>query len=108
LLELIGINLAVPSRSDPRVRDFNPEELGSQYREIRTRHPQITVLGGCCGTDHRHIEQIRRSGGFASYGFPRSCLLLLAIKSMAHASVVHEGPRWRERQGVRYAVKPPV
>ena len=22
------------------------------------RHPQINVLGGCCGTDHRHIECI--------------------------------------------------
>jgi S-methylmethionine-dependent homocysteine/selenocysteine methylase len=45
----------------PALDAGNPEELGSQYREIRTRHPQITVLGGCCGTDHRHIEQICRS-----------------------------------------------
>ena len=31
---------------------------GAQYRELRARHPQLTVLGGCCGTDHRHIERI--------------------------------------------------
>jgi methionine synthase I (cobalamin-dependent) len=38
--------------------DGDPVELGGQYRELLRRHPQINVLGGCCGTDHRHIEQI--------------------------------------------------
>jgi S-methylmethionine-dependent homocysteine/selenocysteine methylase len=36
----------------------NPAELGAQYQAIRDRIPHITVLGGCCGTDHRHVEQI--------------------------------------------------
>lgn len=36
----------------------NPVELGAEYRELLRRHPQINVLGGCCGTDHRHIECI--------------------------------------------------
>jgi S-methylmethionine-dependent homocysteine/selenocysteine methylase len=36
----------------------NPLELGRQYRELVRRHPQINVLGGCCGTDQRHIECI--------------------------------------------------
>lgn len=36
----------------------NPTELGAQYREIRKRLPHISVLGGCCGTDHRHVEAI--------------------------------------------------
>ena len=36
----------------------NPKELGAQYRGIRERLPQITVLGGCCGTDHRHVTEI--------------------------------------------------
>jgi len=36
----------------------NPKELGAQYRAIRERLPHVTVLGGCCGTDHRHVEQI--------------------------------------------------
>jgi S-methylmethionine-dependent homocysteine/selenocysteine methylase len=36
----------------------DPVELGSQYRALRRRHPQLNVLGGCCGTDHRHVEQI--------------------------------------------------
>jgi S-methylmethionine-dependent homocysteine/selenocysteine methylase len=36
----------------------NPVELGAQYRAIRNRMPHVTILGGCCGTDHRHVEQI--------------------------------------------------
>ena len=36
----------------------NPVELGAEYRELLRRHPQINVLGGCCGTDHRHLECI--------------------------------------------------
>jgi S-methylmethionine-dependent homocysteine/selenocysteine methylase len=36
----------------------NPVELGGQYAGLRDRLPGLTVLGGCCGTDHRHIEAI--------------------------------------------------
>jgi S-methylmethionine-dependent homocysteine/selenocysteine methylase len=36
----------------------DPAELGAQYAAIRNRLPWVNVLGGCCGTDHRHIEQI--------------------------------------------------
>lgn len=36
----------------------NPHELGQQFFEIRDRFPHINILGGCCGTDYRHIEQI--------------------------------------------------
>ena len=38
--------------------DGDPVDLAARYRELRTRFNQINVLGGCCGTDHRHIEQI--------------------------------------------------
>ena len=36
----------------------NPRELGAQYRELRKLLPRLTVMGGCCGTDHRHVEAI--------------------------------------------------
>jgi S-methylmethionine-dependent homocysteine/selenocysteine methylase len=36
----------------------DPEALGQDYRALRTRFPQINVLGGCCGTDHRHLAAI--------------------------------------------------
>jgi S-methylmethionine-dependent homocysteine/selenocysteine methylase len=42
----------------PQLDTGNPQELGMQYRQLLRTQPQITVLGGCCGTDHRHIEQI--------------------------------------------------
>ena len=36
----------------------NPVELGQEYRDLRALLPNLGVLGGCCGTDHRHVEQI--------------------------------------------------
>jgi S-methylmethionine-dependent homocysteine/selenocysteine methylase len=39
----------------------DPVELGDQYRDLVRRHPHINVLGGCCGTDHRHVECISRA-----------------------------------------------
>jgi S-methylmethionine-dependent homocysteine/selenocysteine methylase len=38
--------------------DGNPEELGYQYRELKTKLKNLNVLGGCCGTDHRHVAAI--------------------------------------------------
>lgn len=38
--------------------DGNPEELGNQYRELKDTLKNLNVLGGCCGTDDRHIEAI--------------------------------------------------
>ncbi|MDH5821956.1 homocysteine S-methyltransferase family protein [Luteimonas sp. RD2P54] len=42
----------------PALDDGDPRQLGRQYRELLHRHPHINVLGGCCGTDHRHLECI--------------------------------------------------
>jgi S-methylmethionine-dependent homocysteine/selenocysteine methylase len=36
----------------------DPVELGRQYADLRRKFRNITVLGGCCGTDYRHVEQI--------------------------------------------------
>jgi homocysteine S-methyltransferase len=36
----------------------NPEELGQQYARLFTQLPALSVVGGCCGTDHRHVEHI--------------------------------------------------
>lgn len=41
--------------------DGNPDELGENYVEILKRLPRLNVLGGCCGTDTRHIEAICRA-----------------------------------------------
>jgi S-methylmethionine-dependent homocysteine/selenocysteine methylase len=42
----------------PDLDEGNPAELGAEYHAISRRHPQINVLGGCCGTDRRHVEAI--------------------------------------------------
>ena len=50
---------ATPSSTKrPSSTSAIPRELGAQYRELRRPLPQLTVLGGCCGTDHRHVEAI--------------------------------------------------
>jgi S-methylmethionine-dependent homocysteine/selenocysteine methylase len=38
--------------------DGDPDELGRDYVALRERLPNLTVLGGCCGTDHRHIDAV--------------------------------------------------
>ena len=36
----------------------NPGELGRDYADLRRLLPHARVLGGCCGTDHRHVSCI--------------------------------------------------
>ena len=36
----------------------DPAALARQYQELQTRLPSLTVVGGCCGTDHRHVAEI--------------------------------------------------
>jgi S-methylmethionine-dependent homocysteine/selenocysteine methylase len=37
----------------------DPADLGARYTALRSRLPKLSVLGGCCGTDHRHVAEIR-------------------------------------------------
>jgi homocysteine S-methyltransferase len=39
--------------------DGDPGDLGARYAALRSRLPQLNVLGGCCGTDERHVAAIR-------------------------------------------------
>lgn len=43
------------------LHDGNPLELGQQYAELLQQHPHVRVIGGCCGTDHRHIGEMARA-----------------------------------------------
>ncbi len=36
----------------------DPAELAEGYRAFRNRVPRMNVVGGCCGTDHRHVAAI--------------------------------------------------
>lgn len=43
----------------PELDAGNPIEFGQEYAALRKQQLQhLNVMGGCCGTDHRHIEQI--------------------------------------------------
>ncbi|MGB8699718.1 MAG: homocysteine S-methyltransferase family protein [Thermosynechococcaceae cyanobacterium] len=42
----------------PELDEGNPTELGLQYHTLLERFKHLNVLGGCCGTDDRHIEAI--------------------------------------------------
>jgi S-methylmethionine-dependent homocysteine/selenocysteine methylase len=39
--------------------DGDPADLAARYADLREMLPNLNVLGGCCGTDHRHIAEIR-------------------------------------------------
>jgi len=62
-----GLRCNASKRSHQELNDSpdldagDPVELGDQYRELLQLHPQINVLGGCCGTDHRHIACISKA-----------------------------------------------
>jgi S-methylmethionine-dependent homocysteine/selenocysteine methylase len=36
----------------------DPSMLAIQYQALDVILPQLSVVGGCCGTDHRHVEAI--------------------------------------------------
>lgn len=42
----------------PELDVGSPDELGLLYADLKRRLPRLNVMGGCCGTDHRHIERI--------------------------------------------------
>jgi homocysteine S-methyltransferase len=36
----------------------DPRELGALHAALQDRVPAVRVLGGCCGTDARHVAAI--------------------------------------------------
>ena len=42
----------------PALDEGDPAELAGDYLRLRAQHPGITILGGCCGTDARHVQVI--------------------------------------------------
>jgi S-methylmethionine-dependent homocysteine/selenocysteine methylase len=64
LSRLRGVRANASKRSHAELNEApdldagNPVELGGQYRDLVRRFPHIVVVGGCCGTDDRHIACI--------------------------------------------------
>jgi homocysteine S-methyltransferase len=41
--------------------DGDPDDLGREYAQLHAGFPRMHVMGGCCGTDVRHVSAIARS-----------------------------------------------
>ena len=50
--------------------DGDPADLAARYVALRSSLPALHVLGGCCGTDHRHVAAIAQAW-CATEGFPQ-------------------------------------
>ena len=42
-----------------RVGGSVARRVAAEYAALRERLPRLNVLGGCCGTGHRHVREIR-------------------------------------------------
>jgi S-methylmethionine-dependent homocysteine/selenocysteine methylase len=64
LARLGGIRANASSKSHaeldeaPDLDAGDPDQLGAEYRALKPALPNVRVLGGCCGTDRRHVERI--------------------------------------------------
>jgi homocysteine S-methyltransferase len=45
----------------PELDRGDPAELGAAYAELKKRLTRMNVVGGCCGTDRRHVEEMAKA-----------------------------------------------
>lgn len=61
---IVGLRTNASSRSHAELDESTQldegdlEDLGTRHAALRHRLPAVTVLGGCCGTDARHVGAI--------------------------------------------------
>jgi S-methylmethionine-dependent homocysteine/selenocysteine methylase len=61
---LVGLRSNASSKSHAELDESteldegDPDDLGARHAALRDRLPAVTVLGGCCGTDARHVAAI--------------------------------------------------
>ena len=64
-IKTIRANASIKSHAEldeaETLDDGNPIELGIQHQKLKALLPNLNILGGCCGTDIRHVEQICKS-----------------------------------------------
>ena len=72
---------ATPSSTSPRCSTTAiRSELAEEYLAIGERLPHLTVLGGCCGTDHRHVGSVA-DAWFGAASPPSGCYGCAASRS---------------------------
>jgi homocysteine S-methyltransferase len=78
---ILGVRANASSKSHAELDESeeldagDPAELANGYLAVGERLPHLTVLGGCCGTDHRHVASLA-DAWFASPGRGPSSLEL--------------------------------
>ncbi|QGM95324.1 homocysteine methyltransferase [Methylocystis rosea] len=61
---LLGIKANASTKSHAELDESetldsgDPVDLGRRYRKLRQAYPSLRILGGCCGTDDRHVAAI--------------------------------------------------
>lgn len=64
MLRIRGVRANASAKSHAELDDSteldagDPVDLGRRYAALRSRLPGLSVFGGCCGTDHRHVAAI--------------------------------------------------
>ncbi|EKS34009.1 homocysteine S-methyltransferase family protein [Afipia clevelandensis] len=59
-----GVRANASAKSDAELDESetldagDPLDLGQRYRRLQQTFPTMRILGGCCGTDHRHVAAI--------------------------------------------------
>jgi homocysteine S-methyltransferase len=53
-----GLRANASAKSHAELDEGDPTALGAEHRALREHLPAMTVLGGCCGTDHRHVAAV--------------------------------------------------
>lgn len=65
-LRAVRVNASSKSHAEldeaTELDDGNPKEFGEQCQALRRQLPNLNILGGCCGTDQRHIDAIALAG----------------------------------------------
>ena len=47
--------------ASPDLDAGEPDQLAREYQELHVAFRRLAVVGGCCGTDHRHVDAIGRA-----------------------------------------------
>jgi S-methylmethionine-dependent homocysteine/selenocysteine methylase len=47
--------------ASPELDAGDPDELAREYQGLHAVFRRLAVVGGCCGTDHRHVDAIGRA-----------------------------------------------
>ena len=61
---LVGVKANASAKSHAELDESetldsgDPIDLGRRYRKLRETFPGLRILGGCCGTDERHVAAI--------------------------------------------------